>query len=73
MTLITFPRTFPDEFPVLGLSFVRVPMQEISPLRSGAQITKNLGPTLWRAKSTSLLSGPGLQASPLLLRARRRI
>ncbi|MDQ2083084.1 hypothetical protein RA307_23100 [Xanthobacteraceae bacterium Astr-EGSB] len=49
MALITFPRAMPDELPIVGLSFTPSPMIELSALRSGRQIAKELGPTLWRA------------------------
>jgi hypothetical protein len=45
---ISFPRAFPDELGVGGWSFPPLPMQEITPLRSGKQISKDLGPTLWK-------------------------
>ncbi|MBN8959327.1 MAG: hypothetical protein J0H17_22675 [Rhizobiales bacterium] len=45
---ISFPRTFPDELGVGGWTFPPLPMAEITPLRSGKQISKDLGPTLWK-------------------------
>jgi ferric-dicitrate binding protein FerR (iron transport regulator) len=50
MSVIAFPRALPDELPILGMTFKRQPMQEVTPLRSGKQIVKNLGPTLWYAR-----------------------
>lgn len=50
MAILTFPRTFPSALPVVGMTFKPSPMIEVSPLRSGRQISKDLGPTLWRAK-----------------------
>lgn len=50
---IAFPRTLPDAFKVVGLSFPPAPMIEVTPLRSGRQISHNLGPTLWRPKYDS--------------------
>lgn len=38
----------PDELTIVGMSFPPQPMIEVSPLRSGRQISKDLGPTLWR-------------------------
>lgn len=46
---ITFPRAIPD-LPIAGISFDLEPMIEITPLRSGKQISADLGPTLWRGK-----------------------
>ncbi|MBN8955733.1 MAG: hypothetical protein J0H17_03950 [Rhizobiales bacterium] len=39
----------PDQLPVAGLSFYPQPMIEVTPLRSGRQISADIGPTLWRA------------------------
>lgn len=51
--VLAFPRTLPDAFKVIGLSFPPAPMIEVTPLRSGRQISHNLGPTLWRPKYDS--------------------
>lgn len=48
MTAIAFPRDIPAELKLVGLSFPPSPMIEITPLRSGALIAKDLGPTLWK-------------------------
>lgn len=48
--MITFPRDLPEAFGVTGLAFQLVPMQELSPLRSGGQIALDLGPSLWMAQ-----------------------
>ncbi|MBN8956889.1 MAG: hypothetical protein J0H17_09995 [Rhizobiales bacterium] len=47
---ISFPRSMVDGIPIAGLSFPPQPIAEITPLRSGKQISKDLGPTLWRPK-----------------------
>lgn len=47
---ITFPRYLLDGLPIAGLSFFPEPMIEVTPLRSGIQISADLGPTLWRGK-----------------------
>jgi hypothetical protein len=48
MAIITFPRAVPDSLTVVGMSFPPAPMIEVTPLRSGRRISKELGPTLWR-------------------------
>ena len=50
---ISFPRAIPAELLVAGLSFYPDPMIEVTPLRSGRQVSVDLGPTLWRGKWTS--------------------
>lgn len=50
MAVLTFPRDFPAALPIVGMSFMPLPVLEVTPLRSGRQISKNLGPTLWRAR-----------------------
>jgi hypothetical protein len=50
---ITFPRDMPDELGVVAMAFPPEPMIEVTPLRSGRQISADLGPTLWRARYTS--------------------
>jgi hypothetical protein len=47
---ISFPRTIPDELPIVGLSFFADPMMELTPLRSGRKLSVELGPTLWRGR-----------------------
>ncbi len=49
---ITLPR---DIFagPISGMSFQLRPTNEVSPLRSGKQISKDLGPALWTGKWTT--------------------
>lgn len=47
---ITFPRNIPDEVKWVGLTFLRAPMAELSPLRSGKIISVDVGPELWRAR-----------------------
>jgi hypothetical protein len=46
---ITFPRAFLHDLPIVGMSFIPMPMAEILPLRSGKRISADLGPTVWRA------------------------
>lgn len=50
---LSFPRSLPSDFRVVGMSFPPAPMLEVTPLRSGRQISKNLGPTLWRPRYES--------------------
>lgn len=50
---ITFPRATPAALKVVGLTFVPDPMIEVTPLRSGRQVSVDLGPTLWRAQYQS--------------------
>lgn len=47
---VTFPRAIPAILDPVGLSFYLEPMIEVTPLRSGKQVAKDLGPNLWRAK-----------------------
>jgi len=53
MTAITYPRSFPTDLPIVGLSFMPEPFIEVSPTRGGDIIAADLGPTLWRAKMES--------------------
>lgn len=53
MAIITFPRDKPDELRLVDPTFRLLPMQEITPLRSGGQVAANLGPSLWAADFTS--------------------
>lgn len=55
---ISFPRAFPGQMLVAGMSFPPAPMIEITPLRSGRQISKDVGPTLWRPKFSSTQLDP---------------
>lgn len=55
---ITFPREVPDELKIVGMSFPPSPMIEVSPLRSGRQISHDLGPTLWRGRWESARMRP---------------
>jgi hypothetical protein len=52
---ITFPRAVPSALRILAMSFRLVPMAELTPLRSGAVIAHDLGPSRWRAKLDSTL------------------
>lgn len=47
---LSFPRALPAAFRVVGMSFPPAPMIEVTPLRSGRQISKDMGPTLWRPR-----------------------
>lgn len=47
---ISFPRAVPTAFPIVGMSFAPDPMIEVTPLRSGRQVSLDIGPTLWAAK-----------------------
>lgn len=58
MAVITFPRNLPDELPIVGMSFPPSPMIEVTALRSGRQISQDLGPTLWRARWQSAKMKP---------------
>ncbi|ODR93522.1 hypothetical protein AUC70_11695 [Methyloceanibacter stevinii] len=49
MIPLSYPRDFLHDAPLIGLSFDPEPMAELTPLRSGKVIAKELGPTLWRA------------------------
>lgn len=53
MTAVTFPRTWPDDFRIASSSFTLVPTVEVTPLRSGAQMAADLGPSLWNAEYRS--------------------
>jgi hypothetical protein len=55
---ITFPRDLPDEFAVSTFSFELQPMAEVTPLRSGAQLAADLGPSLWHATFQSAALEP---------------
>lgn len=50
---ITFPREIPSELKIVGMSFMLEPTIELAPLRSGKIISKDLGPSLWKAKYES--------------------
>lgn len=50
---ITFPRAMPDALSVVGLSFTLASIEELSPLRSGRKISKDLGPALWKGRWSS--------------------
>lgn len=47
---ISFPRTFVNNLPIVGMEFYLEPMAELTPLRSGNTIAKALGPSLWRGR-----------------------
>ena len=49
MTALTFPLTFPEDLRISTVSFNLVPTVEVTPLRSGAIMAADLGPSLWNA------------------------
>lgn len=53
--VLAFPRAVPNELKIAAMVFMPSPMIEVSPLRSGEQISSDLGPVLWRARSESAL------------------
>ncbi len=55
---IAFPRAIPAALRIVGMSFRLAPMAELTPLRSGKQVAKDLGPSLWRARWQSTLHAP---------------
>lgn len=53
MAAITFPRDIPCELVFDSFSFQLQSMDEQTPLRSGAVISRDLGPALWRLRAQS--------------------
>lgn len=45
---VSFPRAWPSQLRSITQTFAPEPMLEVSPFRSGEQVAKELGETLWR-------------------------
>lgn len=53
MSAIAFPRPEPAALEIVEMSFFLKPMEELTPLRSGMQLSGDIGPTLWTARYQS--------------------